>query len=226
MRAHLEKRWWHWGGRVQHPRKGLLHSGHERLQQRPCAAASELQRDGALRPAGRWQAEGLLCHLPGALARRRLRLPRAQEEPWEGGAACARPLLRPLGARPLHAPCQGRRRVDTLLPKPGIRRGNRQGPHGRVGSGIRRAVHGPGSCRQGLQDSQGPAALVPDLGVPDGNGHPLHAVQGPCEQQVEPAEPWHHPQLQSLHGDHSVHLCRRGGRLQPGLDRSVGVCQL
>jgi ribonucleoside-diphosphate reductase alpha chain len=96
---------------------GLLHQGHQRHFQRPGAHAEGVQRHGPLRGPGRRQAQRRLCHVPGALARRHLRIPGPEEEPRQGRNARPRPVLRPLDARPVHEARGRKRRLDADVPQ-------------------------------------------------------------------------------------------------------------
>mmetsp|Transcript_19914 Transcript_19914/g.52173 ORF Transcript_19914/g.52173 Transcript_19914/m.52173 type:complete len:231 (+) Transcript_19914:612-1304(+) len=223
MRRDLQVRGGHRPGDLQHPRQGWLHPRHQRPQQRYHPDVAQLQRDGSLRRPGRWQAQGLLRHVLGALARRRLRLLGAQEEPRQGGAACPRPLLCLVDSGLVHAAGEGQCGLDALLPERGLRRRDGQGLDGRLGRGVRAHVQEVRGRGQGLEDREGAAVVVPHLGVADGDWHPLHALQGPRQSQVQPAELGHDPLLQPLHGDHRVHVAGRGGSVQLGIDRAERV---
>lgn len=76
-----------------------------------------------------------LCHLPGTVACRRLWLLGAEEEPWQGGAACPWSLLRSLDPWPLHEARGGGHRLDTDV-SPRMSR-----PGERVGRGVWKALH-------------------------------------------------------------------------------------
>eukprot|EP00955_Chlamydomonas_euryale_P099649 365232-Chlamydomonas_euryale.AAC.2 len=68
------------------------------------------------------------------------------------------------------------------------------------------------------------AAVVCHPGGANRDGQPLHAIQGLSQPQVQPAEPRHHPLLQSLHRDHRVHGARRDRGVQPRIDRAAALC--
>mmetsp|Transcript_72705 Transcript_72705/g.210508 ORF Transcript_72705/g.210508 Transcript_72705/m.210508 type:complete len:249 (-) Transcript_72705:585-1331(-) len=93
---------------LEHPGEGRIHPWHERAQQRPRSDVAKLQRDGAVRRPRWWKAQGCFCHLFGAVARRRLRVPRVEEEPWQRRAAREGLVLCALGPGLVHAAGQER----------------------------------------------------------------------------------------------------------------------
>ena len=83
---------------------------------------------------GARKAQGRLRHLPGALARRCVRIPRPEEEPRQRGDARPRPILRPLDARFVYEARGGQRRLDPDVP-PRV-----PGPGKQLGPRVREAL--------------------------------------------------------------------------------------
>ena len=74
-------------------------------------------------------------------------------------------------------------------------------------------------------DGEGPAAVVRHHRGPDGDGHPLHALQGRLQQQEQPAEHWHHQVQQPLYGGGGVQQCRGGeSRHRRGPRSRIFIC--
>ena len=118
----------------QRARAGLLHQGHQRQEPGRGAVPEGGQRHGGGRQPGR-QAQGRGLRLPGELAPGHRGVPRAAQEHRRRPPAHARHEHRQLDARPVHAACHGRRRLDAVLaqhlPRPArqVRQGLRGGLH-------------------------------------------------------------------------------------------------
>ena len=169
---------------LEHPRVGLLHRRHQRHVERARADAARLQQHGALRQPGRRQAAGLVRRVHRAVARRHLRLPRPAQEPRQGGGARARPLLRAVGARPLHEARRGERRVVALLPAR-VPRALRL-----VGCRVRGALREVRGGGEGAQDDQGAGALVRRPRLADRNGDTVrHAAAPRLPRALPPPRP-------------------------------------
>ena len=66
-----------------------------------------------LLPLGMFSATGSVCHLPRAVARRHLPVPRLSQEHWIGGAPCPRSFPRNVDSRSVHEARRERRRLDA-----------------------------------------------------------------------------------------------------------------
>ncbi|KAL7550274.1 hypothetical protein ACHAWF_013519 [Thalassiosira exigua] len=217
LRGHQQVRRRHRDEHHQRPRLPVLHPRDQRDEQRHRAHAPRLQQHGAVRRPGRGEAQGIDRRVHRAVARRHLRLPRLAQEPRERDGARPRPLLRALDPRLVHEARPSRRAVDAHVSQRVSR------PRHQVGRRVRGALRTVREGGQRPQDHQGPAALVRRPRLTGRDRHALHALQGPLQPQVQPAQPRDHQVLQPLHRDRGVHRPRRGRGVQLGVDQLVQV---
>mmetsp|Transcript_46515 Transcript_46515/g.92002 ORF Transcript_46515/g.92002 Transcript_46515/m.92002 type:complete len:210 (+) Transcript_46515:535-1164(+) len=119
VRVHLQVRGRHRGVHPQRARDQELHPRLQRHLQRHRPHAPSVQRHRKVR-GPRWrQAQRLLRHLLGAVARGHPRVARPAQEPRHGARAGPGPVLRALGARLVHEARGGQRGLVPVLPQRG-----------------------------------------------------------------------------------------------------------
>ena len=200
------------------PRHRLAHRVDQRREpgRRPVPQAPQ-------RPAGRGQpgrqARRLGLRLPGDLAQRHPRLPRAAQEHRRRAPAHPRHEHRQLDPRPLHEAGRGTRALDALpqLPKsPTCTRSTA----GSSSAATRSTRRGPRPARSSAEQIPAHRALEADAedAVRD-RAIPWITFKDPCNVRSPQDHAGRHPQLQPLHRDHAQHRRRRNRGLQPRLGR-------
>ena len=202
-------------------RARLPHQGHQRRIAGRGAVPEGGQRHRRGRQPGR-QAQGRRLHLPGELAPGHRGVPRAAQEHRRRPPPHARHEHGQLDPRPVHAPRDGKGRVDPVLalqrarPARQVRR--------RVREGLRR-LRRKGQARrdQAQQDGAGHRHVAQDAHDAVRDRPSLDHLQGRLQRALAPAARRRGALVQPVHRDHAQHQRHRNGRLQPGFGQPAAA---
>ena len=202
-------------------RARLAHQGHQRRIAGRGAVPEGGQRHRRGRQPGR-QAQGRGLHLPGDLAPGHRGIPRAAQEHRRRPPPHPRHEHGQLDPRPVHAPRDGKGRVDPVLalqrarPARQVRR--------RLREGLRR-LRREGQARrdQAQQDGAGHRHVAQDALDAVRDRPSLDHLQGCLQRALAAAARRRGALVQPVHRDHAEHQRHRNGRLQPRLGQPAAA---
>ena len=202
-------------------RARLPHQGHQRRIAGRGAVPEGGQRHRRGGQPGR-QAQGRGLHLPGNLAPRHRGVPGAAQEHRRRPPPHARHEHGQLDPRPVHAPRDGKGRVDAVLalqrarPARPVRHRLREGLRG-----LRR--EGPARRDQAQQDGAGHRPVAQDAHDAVRDRPSLDHLQGRLQRALAAAARRRGALVQPVHRDHAEHQRHRNRRLQPGLGQPAAA---